>query len=53
MTDISEHLVAWLKLPDVSANGFNPSGNVGAESAVFGFEQTCTHQAHQEYVRRQ
>src|SRR6266852_1085662 len=34
-----EHLIPWLKLRDVGANGFHPPGDVSAESRVFRFEK--------------
>src|SRR6266566_10023397 len=41
---VSEYLIAWLKLCDVSANYFNSSRNVRPEYRVLGFEKTKAHQ---------
>ena len=50
---VSEYLITWLKLFDISANCFNPSRNVRSEYGVFRFEKPKAHEAHHERFRSQ
>src|SRR5581483_11812519 len=44
---VTEYLITWLKLRDVSANCFNAPRYISTEYDVFGFEN-ATHEANQE-----
>jgi len=49
--NLAEHRITGLKLFDVSADGFNSSGEVSTEDRVFWFEQSHI-QTDQKYSQR-